>query len=666
MRTMLAALCAAFCFCFALSAQGPLVNGTSGSDGANLCMAVGGNIAPGSPVIAASCVTGLSNQQFTVTPDGGVHAGAANSSLCVAGVARPNGIRNFSPGTLLALVSCSNTRRDLYSVDSTVFSRGGQLCVVDGDTSTYCFTTSSSTAGQPLVLNFASSLAVPVNQKWSGTITARRVSLNLNPSSLFNSQGCLLDLTGQPIAALGCGLVAIGGPTQSALLGSVFSAASTQVLIKNIAVATVGNGGKIVAQGGGNIVAQGGGNIVAQGGGNVVPSGTTVQIQDVKGNPVPDAIITNSGSNIVAQGGGNIVAQGGGNIVSGGNYSGQSLNGSFAFSTGATAAIDATANALQQALLVVGNNAYKGSTPTTPYAVTGVSADPGPWAPGSTHTVTWQGTGAAASGETIYVYFQTSSQNLTLCSNIAPSAGRCSVTAPNLPGSSGSLDVWDSVSRKNAYVATQIQISAPPAQAYNVTAVSADAGPWAPGSTHTVSWQGSGAAASGETIYVYFQTSTQNLTLCSNVAPSAGACSVTTPNMPGTSGAIDVWDSLSRKNAYVASQIQIAAPVVTPPTQPFNLSAVFRVDGNVPAPNANLAWAATSGHQLQWSWTGTAASNETVSFWLGSLRLAYGIPALQGNYNLPASSVRSGSAGVLVLRDDLTGKQVNGPNIQVR
>jgi hypothetical protein len=48
------------------------------------------------------------------------------------------------------------------------------------------------------------------------------------------------------------------------------------------------------------------------------------------------------------------------------------------------------------------------------------------------------------------------------------------------------------------------------------------------------------------------------------------------------------------------------------------------------------------------------------------LRLASGIPALQGAYNLPANSARSGSSGVLILKDDLTGKQVNGPAVQVK
>lgn len=568
MKLIILSVFGAIAFCGSLCAQQPFVNGTMSSDGSSLCMAVNGNAGSGSPIVTADCVSGSPSQLFSVAADGSVHFGATNSSYCVAGVPHQNGVRLFAPGNALALYPCQQVTAGAFRVDTRTYQTSSRLCVTDGDTSGYCYSTAYSTPGQAVVLNFETS-QIAAAQVWTATIVARWLSKNLNPFSLLTSQGCLLDAAGQTIAAPGCGLVAIAAPSGNAPLGAAYSASSVQVSLGTVTLTTAGNGGKIVAQGGGNIVAQGGGNIVAQGGGNIVAQGGgNITYVDRSGKPVADSLVNGSGTNIVAQGGGNIVAQGGGNIVSqgGGNYTTLSTNGAFSYGQGTTAALQSTLNAITQTLLTVNNSAYKATTsvpaaPAQPYTVTNVSADPGPWAPGSTHTIAWQGTGSPAAGEVIYVYFQAST----------------------------------------------------------------------------------GAMA----------------TLCANVAPGTGRCSGVTPNAPGTYGSVDVWDSVSRKNAYVATQVQISA------LQPFTLSPAIRIDGNVPATNQTLAWAAASPHQLQWSWTGGAAANETVSFWLGSLRLASGIPAAQGYYNLPANSARSGSTGVLILKDDLTNKQVNGPAVQV-
>jgi hypothetical protein len=47
------------------------------------------------------------------------------------------------------------------------------------------------------------------------------------------------------------------------------------------------------------------------------------------------------------------------------------------------------------------------------------------------------------------------------------------------------------------------------------------------------------------------------------------------------------------------------------------------------------------------------------------VRLASGIPAAQGAYNLPINTVRSGTTGTLILLDDVSKQQLSGSAIRV-
>jgi hypothetical protein len=93
---------------------------------------------------------------------------------------------------------------------------------------------------------------------------------------------------------------------------------------------------------------------------------------------------------------------------------------------------------------------------------------------------------------------------------------------------------------------------------------------------------------------------------------------------------------------------------------PFRLTA-FGVD--------SPSWIVNSTHRISWTGTGTASASETVSIWLqtsaGMVRLASGIPAAQGAYNLPINTVRSGTTGTLILLDDVSKQQLSGSAIRV-
>ena len=124
-------------------------------------------------------------------------------------------------------------------------------------------------------------------------------------------------------------------------------------------------------------------------------------------------------------------------------------------------------------------------------------------------------------------------------------------------------------------------------------------------------------------------------------------------------------------SALVSNQVTIATAATQSPTYSLQSvgGAAYR-PVSVTAPTTT--WSIGTAYRITWTGSGSPASGETMSLWLstakGMVKLAAGIAPSQGYYNagVTAGSLPSGTTGALILRDDKTGSQANGPTITVR
>jgi hypothetical protein len=515
-----------FFFVAAAFGQQPFVNGAPSSDGSSLCLAAP-QFSPANavtPVIVNDCISGHPSQMFSLGSDSRIHFGASNSPYCL----NPAGANN----PMVLLNSCSGLKVNIA---------GGAHMYMDSSTTNYCMTIARNAQGSPVTLVLCPGNS-PVTFRWSNTIAARWVSLNMNPNALFDANGCLVDLQGKPMTAVGCLLVAVRAGQLYGPPGSAVSFQGKTATVKNLP----GNGGGLISQDGSGIVASGAGNIILNGGGNL-------QIAKKDLTPVTDKLISQDGAGIVASGAGNIVASGAGNVVGTvGHYSVLSVpvgltasgRGDSSILNAFFASLPATAASDNYQLTQV--NASSQKCPTPQEIASGVLC----WPSVGQQTMVWLHSGTAVAPHAISFWLQLSNgqyQQLSSSSvSVAPDPGRVALNTNLVVNTSGTLVAKDEKTGK--FVSGPRILVAGAASPFQLTSVTANPSLWTIGPAYTITWQATGTATSNETISLLYKTSpTVTLRLASGIPANQGHYnySVGSRSLVPSNGQLIIHDDLT-------------------------------------------------------------------------------------------------------------------------